>query len=104
MKKFCCAVFASLPLAVMAYPIEVEKQLNGAELSVTTQQVDHNMASIQLYNYGEIGAKCSAVFRSGPEAPRTRRTVVQAGQVSTLTLKSNRSIIKLRVKLTCEQE
>lgn len=104
MKKFCCAVLASFPLAVMAYPIDVEKQLNGAEVSVTPLQIDHNMASVQLYNYGEIGARCQAVFRSGPEAPRTRRAVIGAGQVSTLTLKSNRSIIKLRVNVTCEQE
>ncbi|WXL27131.1 3-phosphoglycerate kinase [Ectopseudomonas mendocina] len=104
MKKFCCALLACLPFTVMAYPVELEKQLNGAEVSVTTQQIDHNMASVQLYNYGEIGASCKAIFRNGPEAPRTRRAVVAPGQVSTLTLKSNRSIIKLRVNLTCEQQ
>ena len=33
MKKLCCALLACLPLTVMAYPIEVEKQLNGAEVA-----------------------------------------------------------------------
>jgi hypothetical protein len=102
MKKFCCALLACLPLTAMAYPIEVEKQLNGAEVSVSTQQIDHNMAAVQLYNYGRSAAKCTAIFRNGPEAPRTRKANLAAGESSSLTLKSNRSIIKLRVKLTCE--
>lgn len=102
MKKICCALLACLPLTVMAYPIEVEKQLNGAEVSVSTQEIDHNMGALQLYNYGRSDAKCTAIFRSGPEAPRTRRVSLAAGESSSLTLKSTRSIIKLRVKLTCE--
>jgi hypothetical protein len=102
MKKLCCALLACLPLTVMAYPIEVEKQLNGAEVSVSPQEIDHNMGALQLYNYGRRDAKCTAVFRNGPEAPRTRRVNLSAGESSNLTLKSNRSIIKLRVAVTCE--
>ena len=102
MKKLCCALLACLPLTVMAYPIEVEKQLNGAEVSVTTQEIDHNMGAVLLYNYGRSDAKCTAVFRSGPEAPRTRKVSLVAGESSNLTVKLTRSIIKLRVKLTCE--
>ena len=56
MKKLCCALLACLPLTVMAYPIEVEKQLNGAEISVSTQEIDHNMGALQLYNYGRSDA------------------------------------------------
>ncbi|WP_339410249.1 3-phosphoglycerate kinase [Pseudomonas sp. EA_35y_Pfl2_R5] len=102
MKKLCCALLACLPLTVMAYPIELEKQLNGAEVSATTQEIDHNMGAVQLYNYGRSDAKCTAVFRNGPEAPRTRKVSLAAGESGNLTLKSTRSIIKLRVKLTCE--
>ncbi|MFP6797484.1 MAG: 3-phosphoglycerate kinase [Pseudomonas sp.] len=102
MKKLCCALLAYLPLTVMAYQIELEKQLNGAEVSATTQEIDHNMAAVQLYNYGRSDAKCTAVFRSGPEAPRTRKVSLTAGESSNLTVKATRSIIKLRVKLTCE--
>lgn len=102
MKKLCCALLACLPLTAMAYPIELEKQLNGAEVSASTQEIDHNMGAVQLYNYGQRDAKCTAVFRNGPEAPRTRQANLVAGESSNLTLKSNRSIIKLRIKLTCE--
>lgn len=105
MKISCCALLAglslSLPLTVMAYPIEVQKQLNGAEVAATTQEIDHNMAAVQLYNYGRSDAKCTAVFRNGPEAPRTRKVSLVAGENSNLAVKFSRSIIKLRVTLTC---
>ena len=35
MKKICCALIALLPLTAFAYPIEIDKKLNGAEVSVT---------------------------------------------------------------------
>ena len=101
MKKICCALIAWLPLAALAYPFEVEKQLNGAEVSVTTQEIDHNMGALLLYNYGETEAECTGVFRNGPEAPRTRKVLLAPGQSSNLTMKFPRSIIKLRVQLTC---
>lgn len=102
MKQLCCALLVCLPMTAMAYSIEVEKQLNGAEVSATSQEVDHNMGALQLYNFGSSDAKCTAIFRSGPEAPRTRRVTLPAGESHNLTFKSNRSIIKLRIKLTCE--
>ncbi|MDA7086112.1 3-phosphoglycerate kinase [Pseudomonas sp. SA3-5] len=101
MKIFCCALIALMPLVAFAYPIEVEKQLNGAEVSVTTQEIDHNMGTVLLYNYGQTQAKCTGVFRNGPEAPRSRKVVLAPGQSSNLTIKFARSIIKLRVQLTC---
>ncbi|HEX5843221.1 MAG TPA: 3-phosphoglycerate kinase [Pseudomonas sp.] len=101
MKKLCCALLACLPLSVFAYPIELEKQLNGAEVSASTQEVDHNMGAVVLYNYGRSEAQCSAVFRNGPEAPRTRKVSLAAGESSNMTVKFTRSIIRLRVQLTC---
>lgn len=101
MKKFCCALIALLPLTAFAYPIEVEKQLNGAEVSVTTQEIDHNMGAVLLDNYGQTAAHCKAVFRNGPEVPRTRKVLLAAGESSNMTVKFARSIIKLRVQLTC---
>ncbi|MDM8349392.1 3-phosphoglycerate kinase [Pseudomonas sp. sp1636] len=101
MKKTCCALIALLPLTAVAYPIELEKQFNGAEVSVTTQEVDHNMGALLLYNYGQTEAECKAVFRNGPEAPRTRKVLLAPGQSSNLTVKFSRSIIRLRVQLTC---
>lgn len=101
MKNLCCALLALLPLSAFAYPIELEKQLNGAEVSATTQEVDHNIGAILLYNYGQTDARCTAVFRNGPEAPRTRKVELTAGESGTLSIKFARSIIKLRVQLTC---
>ncbi|WP_137820666.1 3-phosphoglycerate kinase [Pseudomonas sp. 2FG] len=104
MKKLCCAVIALLPLSVFAYPIELEKQLNGAEVSASTQDVDFNMGAIQLYNYGKAAAQCQAVFRNGPEAPRTRKIQLAAGQDALLTAKFTNQVIKLRIKLTCNPQ
>lgn len=102
MKNLCCALLMLLPLGALAYPIDLEKQLNGAEVSASTQEIDHNMGAVLLYNYGETAADCRAVFRNGPEAPRTRKVVLEPGQNSSMTIKFNRSIIRLRVNLTCE--
>ena len=58
MKKLCCALIACLPLAALAYPIELEKQFNGAEVSASTQEIDHNMAAVLVQNYGQQAASC----------------------------------------------
>lgn len=101
MKKFCCALLACLPLSVFAYPIELEKQFNGAEVSASTQEIDHNMGALMLHNYGSSAAQCTALFRNGPEAPRTRKVSLAAGESSNVTVKFSRSIIRLRIQLTC---
>ena len=101
MKRIVCLLCALLPLGVQAYPIELSRQLNGAEVSASTQAIDHNMAALQLYNYGQAAAECSAVFRNGPEAPRTRRALLAPGASSNLTIKFTRSVVRLRVELTC---
>lgn len=101
MKRVCCLLLALLPLGAYAYPIELAKQLNGAEVSATTQEIDHNMAALMLYNYGQSEAECTAVFRNGPEAPRTRRSVLAPGASNNMTVKFTRSVIRLRVQLTC---
>lgn len=104
MRKFCCALIALLPLTAQAYPIELEKQLNGAEISASSREIDHNMAAVVVQNYGQTAASCKAVFRNGPEAPRTRSVNLAAGQSGNLTVKFARSIIRLRVQVTCEPQ
>ncbi|MCK9801616.1 3-phosphoglycerate kinase [Pseudomonas sp. MAFF 302030] len=101
MRKFCCAVLALLPLSVMAYPIDVEKQLNGLSIDYTAFDTDADIGSMQINNFGKTDALCSVVFRNGPEAPRTRKVEVSAGQSKNVTAKFNRSILKLRLTLTC---
>ncbi|KAB0548785.1 3-phosphoglycerate kinase [Pseudomonas argentinensis] len=104
MKKLLCVLLACSPLAAQAYPIELEKQFNGAEVSASSQEIDHNMAAVRVQNYGQQAASCKAVFRNGPEAPRTRSATLAAGQSANLTVKFARSIIRLRVQLTCEPQ
>ncbi|MHC8292538.1 MULTISPECIES: 3-phosphoglycerate kinase [Pseudomonas] len=101
MKKFCCVLLAMLPLTAFAYPIDVQKNLNGLKIDYETFDTDNDIGSIRVANYGDIDASCKAVFNNGPEAPRTRKIDVPAGKHKNATAKFTRSIIKLRIELTC---
>ena len=89
----------SLLLSAFAYPIEVDPQLNGTEVSYSTQDIGRDMGAI-LLNLGGQAAECTAVFRNGPE--KVRKGVIQPGQNSNFTAQFGRDIIKLRIKLTCK--
>ena len=101
MKKFCCVVLALLPLTAFAYPIDVQKNLNGLKIDYETFDTDNDIGSIRVANYGDVDATCKVVFNNGPEAPRTRTIDVPAGKHKNATAKFSREIIKLRIKLTC---
>lgn len=102
MKKICCGLLALLPLAAFAYPIDVDKQLNGLSIDYTAFDTDYDLGAITLNNYGDVEADCTVVFRNGPESPRTRRAVLAPKQSVDLSAKFNRKIIKLRIGLTCK--
>ena len=101
MKKFCCVVLAMLPLTAFAYQIDVEKQLNGLSMDYNAYDTDSDIATLQVNNYGSTDAICKVVFNNGPEAPRTRNIEVAAGKHKNATAKFSRSIIKMRIQLTC---
>lgn len=101
MRKFCCVLLALLPLGAFAYPIDVQKHLEGVRIDYTAYDTDADIGSIQVNNYGTTDAVCTVVFRNGPEAPRTRKVEVAAGKFKNATAKFNRSIIKLRIDLSC---
>lgn len=102
MKRLSCALLALLPLTAMgAYPIEVETVLNGTEVSYSSQDISADMAALFVVNQGREPVRCTAVFRNGPEAPRTRKVSLKSGEDAGLTAKFTRDIIKLRVKLEC---
>ena len=101
MKKFCCVLLAMLPVSAFAYPIEVEKHLTGVSVDYTSYDTDYNLGSINLNNYGDTAADCTVVFINGPESPRTRRVQIPAKSSVDSSAKFTRSIIKLRIKLTC---
>ncbi|GFZ62707.1 3-phosphoglycerate kinase [Pseudomonas amygdali pv. eriobotryae] len=102
MNRLCCVLLVMLPVTAFAYLIEVEKQYQGVKIDYVTHDVYHNIGSITVSNYGDVDAKCSVVFVNGPEAPRTRRMQVGAGQSVDASSTFNRSIIKLRIRLTCQ--
>ncbi|AIL63031.1 hypothetical protein [Pseudomonas alkylphenolica] len=104
MKKCCAVLLALLPLTALAYPIDVEKTLDGVKLDYTTYDTDRDIGSITLNNYGEVPAQCKVLFRNGPEAPRVRRVQVPARQSKDVTAKFNREIIKLRISLDCKPQ
>ncbi len=101
MRKLCCVVLAMLPLTAFAYPIDVEKKLNGLSIDYEAFDTDEDIASIQVNNFGKTDAVCKVVFSNGPEAPRTRTIEVAAGKHKNATAKFNRTIIKMRINLTC---
>ncbi len=102
MKSVCLALLCLLPGVALAYPIEVDKQMNGAEVSYQTIEIDHDMAALALYNLGDSAAQCTAVLRNGPESGRTRKAVLPGRGEANLTVKFKRSVIRLRIKLTCQ--
>ncbi|RON53401.1 3-phosphoglycerate kinase [Pseudomonas frederiksbergensis] len=101
MKKFCLVVLAMLPLTAFAYPIDVQKQLNGMSIDYNAYDTDNDIASIQVNNYGATDAVCKVVFNNGPESPRTRTIEVPAGKHKNATAKFTRTIIKMRINLSC---
>ncbi|MDN7139259.1 3-phosphoglycerate kinase [Pseudomonas sp. JQ170] len=104
MKKCCAVLLALLPLTALAYPIDVDKQLDGVKVDYTTYDTDYDMGSITLSNYGDVPAQCKVRFQNGPEAPRVRRVQVPAKQSKDVTAKFNRKIIKLRISLDCKPQ
>ena len=106
MKRLCIAALVIFPLSAVAvsYPVELEQELNGAEVLASTETIDRDMAGLVLQNFGEGPVECTAVFRNGPEMPRTRRITLEAGESKPMTAKFKRDVIKLRVKLTCESQ
>ncbi len=104
MNRICCVLLTMLPLSAWAYPIEVEKHVQGVEIDYTSHDTFYDTGAITVNNYGSVPAKCSVVFQNGPEAPKTRRVTVAAKKSVDVSAKFNRSIIKLRIKLSCEPE
>ena len=104
MKRFGCVLLSLLPLSAFAYPIDVDKHISGVQVDYTAHDTAYDIGSLTINNYGDVPAKCSAVFSNGPEAPRTRRVQVAAKSSANVTVKFNREVIKLRVKLSCEPQ
>ncbi len=101
MRKLCCVLLALLPMSAFAYPIDVTKKIEGVSVDYTASDVDGDISSIQLNNYGARDAVCSVIFTNGPEAPRRRMVTVPAGKSTNTTAKFNRAIIKMRIALDC---
>lgn len=109
MKRHCFAVLASLvifPLTAVAvsYPVDLEQELNGAEVLASPETIDRDMAGLVLDNFGERPVECTAVFRNGPEMPRPRHVTLQSGERKPVTVKFKRDVIRLRIQLTCEPQ
>lgn len=104
MKKLTILLTLLCPVTVFAFPFEVEKTLNGTEITVDTLALSDNLASASLTNYGQRDAVCKVRFRNGPEAPRTRKARVVAGGTAHVTARFNSTVIKMRVNVECKQD
>ncbi|OPA99672.1 3-phosphoglycerate kinase [Pseudomonas fluorescens] len=101
MRKLCCVLLALLPMSAFAYPIDVTKKIEGVQVDYSASDVDGDISSIRLNNYGTVDAVCSVTFTNGPESPRTRKVTVEAGKSTNTTVKFTRAIIKMRIALAC---
>lgn len=104
MKKLILIGCLLLPATVFAFPIEVEQQLNGAEIDIQTLDLGNNTGSVSLHNYGPRAAVCTARFRNGPESPRTRKARIASGDKAHLTARFSSAVIKLRVQVECKPD
>ncbi|HZJ95680.1 MAG TPA: 3-phosphoglycerate kinase [Thiopseudomonas sp.] len=102
MKRISAMLVLLLPSLALAFPFEVEQQLNGAEVDVQTMDLGNNMAAVSLQNYGQRTAVCKVRFRSGPEAPRTRKAKVKSGESAHVTARFNSTVIRMRVRVECQ--
>ncbi len=101
MRKFCCVLLALLPMSAFAFSTDVTKDIQGVKIDYSASDVDSNISSIQLTNYGSNDAECKVRFTNGPEAPRIRKVTVAAGKTTNTTVNFSRAIIKMRIAMTC---
>ena len=104
MKKLIACCFAMLPLAAMAYPIDVTDDVAGTDVTFDVQEINFNMSGVLVRNHGNVPVRCQATFRNGPEAPRTRKVLIKPHSESHLTAKFTREIMRLRVDLKCTND
>lgn len=102
MRKTITMLLLLLPGVAFAFPFEVERQLNGAEIDIQTMDLGNNMAAVSLQNYGQRDAVCKVRFRSGPEVPRTRKAQLKPGETAHLTAKFSSTVIRMRVRVACK--
>lgn len=102
MKKIIIIAALLCPVAAFAFPFEVEKQLNGATIAVSTLDLGNNTAAVSLKNYGQQAAVCRVRLRNGPESPRIRKARLAAGETAHLTARFSSTVIKVRVQVECK--
>lgn len=93
-------MWASVP--AHAFPFEVEEDLAGLNIAVSTGDLGDNVAAVTLDNYGQVDAQCRVRFRSGPELPVTRKVRVAAQQRAHVTASFNHQVIRMRVQVNCQ--
>lgn len=103
MKKIITLLALLSPLAVQAFPFDVEKELNGTEINIQTLDLGDNTASVTLTNYGEVDTICRVRFRNGPEVPRVRQATLAAGETANLVVTFSSMVIRMRVSVDCKQ-
>ncbi len=101
MNRWCIAMFAGLPLAALAYPIDVEMTPGDTQIDYSAHDIAADLASLTLVNVGENAVRCTATFNNGPEMPRIRRALLAPGETTHLTVKLHRQVVRLRIDVQC---
>ena len=102
MKILSCGILLAISMSATAYPIDVQKKLNGLDIDFNEYDTASDMASIRINNYGTVDAACKVTFRHGPDLPKTKHIQVAAKSHKIATAKFTRAIINMHIQLTCE--
>lgn len=101
-KQLLTFILFSIPIVASAFPIEVDSQLAGLPVSVSTSSMADNLLVVHINNYGPETVDCSARMKGGPEVPRVRKVQVAGMQQGSVTASFNNKVIRARVQVNCQ--
>lgn len=83
-------------------PIDMEGNYEKLGIHVATSTMG-NIAMLELENISGDVLNCQGVFRYGPEVPVTRKAVLKPGVKKMLKARLFRDVIRLKIKVDCEE-
>lgn len=91
-------------LSPMSFPVDVELDAQGLDLTTTSTGNVGNLATVTVTNQDPRSALCVATFVNGPEKPSPLRARVAPGEKTVLTQALRRDIIRVRVSVKCSAD
>jgi hypothetical protein len=82
-------------------PVDIEQELNGLDIAVTTSP--GALTVLTLQNRSKERVDCRASFEGGLATPQRKATRIAPGKTATLSYKAKDDIARLRVNLACDR-